>query len=61
MDIAQRAGVELAHVGKYLHVLRSLRFVRRIVSIDAHDRASSRDSRYEIRHDTRWPGRTPVP
>ncbi|NUQ75899.1 MAG: ATP-binding protein [Polyangiaceae bacterium] len=49
VDIAKAAGVNLAHVGKYLHTLELLRFVRRIVSIEAPTRAGARVSQYEIR------------
>jgi uncharacterized protein len=49
VDIAKLAGVQLAHVGKYLHTLELLRFVRRIVSIDAPSPSTSRISQYEIR------------
>lgn len=49
VDIAKMAGVNLAHVGKYLHTLELLRFVRRIVSIDALSPSTSRISQYEIR------------
>ena len=47
VDIARDAGVQLAHVGKYLHTLEVLRFVRRIVSAEAA--GDTRKSRYEVR------------
>src|SRR6185436_19153500 len=49
VDAAKTAGVNLAHVGKYLHTLELLRFVRRIVSIEAPSPSTARTSRYEIR------------
>jgi AAA+ ATPase superfamily predicted ATPase len=49
VDIARTAGVNLAHVGKYLHSLELLRFVRRIVSIEAPSPSAARTSQYEIR------------
>lgn len=49
VDIAKAAGVQLAHIGKYLRTLDLLRFVRRIVSVDAPVPKSARTSRFEIR------------
>lgn len=49
VDIARTAAVNPAHVGKYLHTLEQLRFVRRIVSAEVRDPRSSRGSKYEIR------------
>src|SRR5262249_37020187 len=49
VDIAKLAGVNLAHVGKYLHTLELLRFVRRIVSLEAPSPSTARTSQYEIR------------
>lgn len=49
VDVARAAGVNLAHVGKYLHTLELLRFVRRIVSIEAPSPRTARTSQYEIR------------
>lgn len=49
VDIAKLAGVQLAHVGKYLHTLELLRFVRRIVSIETPSPSTARTSQYEIR------------
>ena len=36
-------------MGKYLHTLRELGFIRRVVSLDAADHAHSRMGRYEIK------------
>lgn len=49
VEVAQGAGVQLAHVGKYLATLESLRFVRRVVSVDAESPRASRKTRYEVR------------
>ncbi len=49
VDIAGLSGVRLAHVGKYLHTLELLRFVRRIVSVEAPSPSTARTSQYEIR------------
>lgn len=49
VDIARGAGVQLAHIGKYLRTLETLRFVRRVVSIEASNVRESRVSQYEIR------------
>lgn len=49
VDIAKLAGIQLAHVGKYLHTLELLRFVRRVVSVDVSSPAIARTSQYEIR------------
>lgn len=49
VEVARTAGVQLAHIGKYLHTLEALRFVRRIVSVDAAGPRGGRKSRYEVR------------
>lgn len=49
VDVARATGVQLAHIGKYLHTLESLRFVRRIVSVDAPSPRAARKTRYEVR------------
>jgi len=49
VDVARVTGVQQAHIGKYLHTLESLRFVRRIVSVDAASPRGARKSRYEVR------------
>ncbi|MEZ4310881.1 MAG: ATP-binding protein [Polyangiaceae bacterium] len=49
VEIARMSGVNLAHVGKYLHTLELLRFVRRIVSVEAPSPRIARTSQYEIR------------
>lgn len=49
VDIARLAGIQLAHVGKYLATLEALRFVRRIVPVDAAGSRTSRRSLYEVR------------
>lgn len=48
-NIADKTGIAINHMGKYLRTLLDLRFIRRILSTDAADRNSSRLSRYEIR------------
>lgn len=47
--IGEKCGIPLPHVGKYLATLLSLGFVRRNVSVDAHDPEKSRMSSYEIK------------
>lgn len=49
VDLAKAAGVQLAHIGKYLRTLDLLRFVRRVVSVDSPSPQSARTSRFEIR------------
>ncbi|HVV86579.1 MAG TPA: ATP-binding protein [Kofleriaceae bacterium] len=49
VDVARTTGVQLAHIGKYLRTLESLRFVRRIVSVDAPGARATRRARYEVR------------
>lgn len=49
VEIAGAAGVQLAHIGKYLHTLEALRFVRRIVSVDVKGSGKGRKTRYEVR------------
>lgn len=49
VDVAKLSGVNLAHVGKYLHTLELLRFVRRIVSIESPSPSAARKAKYEIR------------
>lgn len=46
--VAERAGIALPHVGKYLGVLRDLTLVRRIVSLEAQGDRETRRARYEI-------------
>ena len=47
--IAKGAGIDRGHVGKYLHTLVELRFVRRLLSADIRKRQNTRTARYEIR------------
>lgn len=47
--IAKGAGIDRGHVGKYLHTLVNLRFVRRLISADIRERQTTRTARYEIR------------
>ncbi len=47
--IAKGAGIDRGHVGKYLHTLVELRFVRRLLSADIQERRNSRTARYEVR------------
>ena len=47
--ISKQTGIAINHMGKYLRVLLDLGFVRRIVSLDAHDYSNTRMSRYEIK------------
>ena len=47
--IAKGAGIDRGHVGKYLHTLVELRFVRRLLSADIQRRRNTRTARYEIR------------
>lgn len=49
VEIARAAGIQLAHVGKYLATLEALRFTRRIVSVDAPSLRATRKARYEVR------------
>jgi AAA+ ATPase superfamily predicted ATPase len=46
--IGEQAGIALPHVGKYLHRLETLRFVRKIASLATGDPLSTRLVRYEI-------------
>lgn len=48
-QIATATGLHLSHLGKYLHTLVNLRFVRRVLSEDSENRHTSRNSKYEIR------------
>lgn len=47
--IAKLTGIAINHLGKYLHTLRELGFVRRVISLDAADYAHTRTGRYEIK------------
>lgn len=47
-QVAQRTGIALPHVGKYLRTLRDLALVRRIVSLEAIGQRDTRQTRYEI-------------
>jgi AAA+ ATPase superfamily predicted ATPase len=47
--IAEKCGIPLSHVGKYLATLLSLGFLKRSVSIDAPDPEKSRLTYYEIK------------
>jgi AAA+ ATPase superfamily predicted ATPase len=49
VEVASAAGVQLAHIGKYLHTLEALRFTRRIVSVDVGSSRAARKTRYEVR------------
>ena len=48
-QIADRSGLAINHIGKYLSTLLDLRLVRRVVSEDAENKRTSRLSKYEIR------------
>lgn len=47
--ISKQTGIALNHIGKYLHTLLELGFIRRIISLDAKDYSNTRLSRYEIK------------
>lgn len=47
--IAKQTGIALNHIGKYLHTLLALGFIRRVISLDAPDYSHTRLSRYEIK------------
>ncbi len=47
--ISKQTGIALNHIGKYLHTLLELGFIRRIISLDANDYSNTRLSRYEIK------------
>lgn len=49
VHVARASGVNPAHVGRYLHTLETLRFIRRVVSIEALRPTQSRRAQYEIR------------
>ncbi len=49
VSIAKQTGIAINHIGKYLHNLVELGFVRRTISLDANDYSNTRLSRYEIR------------
>jgi hypothetical protein len=49
VQIAKSSGVQLAHIGRYLHTLAALRFTRRVVSAEARGAAAARNARHEIR------------
>jgi len=42
--ISEITGVPINHIGKYLHTLLSLNFIRRIISLDAKDYNNTRQS-----------------
>ena len=48
-QLADRTGLAINHIGKYLSTLLDLRLVRRVISEDAENKRSSRLSKYEIR------------
>lgn len=48
VQIAKTTGLPITHVGKYMHQLLALRFVRRVQSAEAPDPGQTRLSRYEI-------------
>ncbi len=48
-QISDRTGVRLPHMGKYLHTLETLRFVRKVASLASGDPLHTRLVRYEIR------------
>jgi uncharacterized protein len=48
VQIAKTTGLPITHVGKYLHQLLALQFVRRVQSAEAPDPRQTRLSRYEI-------------
>ena len=47
--IAKQTGIAINHVGKYVHTLRELGFIRRVISLDAPNYSKTRLSRYEIK------------
>lgn len=47
--ISKKTGIVLNHIGKYLHTLLELGFIRRVISLDAGDYSTTRLSRYEIK------------
>lgn len=47
--ISKKTGIVLNHIGKYLHILLKLGFIRRVISLDAGDYSTTRLSRYEIK------------
>lgn len=47
--ISKQTGIVLNHIGKYLHTLLELGFIRRVISLDAADYSKTRLSRYEIK------------
>jgi len=47
--IAEKTGIALPNISKYLNVLTNLGFIRRIISVDAPDHNNTRMSSYEIR------------
>ncbi len=49
VEIAKASGVNIAHIGKYLHTLETLRFTRRTVSLEAPNPSSARTTQHEIR------------
>ncbi|KPA18202.1 ArsR family transcriptional regulator [Candidatus Magnetomorum sp. HK-1] len=48
-DISKKTGIPINHMGKYLRTLLDLRFIRRLITLDAQNYANTRLSRYEIR------------
>jgi AAA+ ATPase superfamily predicted ATPase len=48
-SIAEKSGIALPNISKYLHVLSNLGFIRRIISVDAPNQSNTRMTSYEIR------------
>jgi len=48
-DISKKTGIAINHMGKYLRTLLELRFIRRLITLDAPNFSNTRLSRYEIR------------
>lgn len=47
-QISLISGIAQSHIGKYLDTLLMLKFIRRIISVDAQDKKNTRKSCYEI-------------
>jgi hypothetical protein len=49
VDISKKTGIAINHMGKYLKTLLNLRFIRRLITLDAPNYSNTRLSCYEIR------------
>ncbi|MCP4399057.1 MAG: ATP-binding protein [bacterium] len=47
--LAKQTGIAINHIGKYVHTLLELGFIRRVISLDAPNYSNTRLSRYEIK------------